>query len=215
MKYSPIFAGLLFMSLILTGCNASVPSGSHTTTVTTTATAATVQTTLSPSESALSALRKSAEEADALFSAAFLGGGDTIESAMESSKMADTCALYPFVAEIPESRQVAHQGGGWELYCIVPTDPEASVVVSKWVIDESNNFTGSAGDILYKSKSGEPILIYGNFSDIMPNLNVLVMDKTGTSLQWQPFMSLRDGYMSVPAGTPSVYDFSLYDYPAE
>ena len=73
--------------------------------------------------------------------------------------------------------------------------------------------TESAGKVLYESKSGEPILVQGNISDIMPNLAVSITASNGEkSENYHPCISLKDGSISTTTQDGSlILDLS---YPA-
>lgn len=100
--------------------------------------------------------------------------------------------------------------GGYEVYCIVPTDPKASTAVNTWDINEDNDFLGESDQVLYRSDCGDPILLLGNLSDIMPSLDVEIVDSTGRSLSYQPSLWLYDGSLSGPS---EIFDFSMYHNP--
>ena len=116
---------------------------------------------------------------------------------------------YPFMSEIKRDQFVETEGG--ELYCIVPLDPNAEVTVYEWIIDEYNDYMGEIGDVLYHEKSGTPIIIKGNVSDIMPNMMVEIIDSNNRKIEYVPYMGQMDGYLSTPKGTPTVYDFTEYN----
>ena len=90
----------------------------------------------SDNDESLALLRKSmAEVPDYIFAAAYIGsaagGPDDFELPIQEwvSKAApELCAQYPFVRNIPRERVV---GSGGSLFCVVPRDPNASVVVNR------------------------------------------------------------------------------------
>ena len=55
---------------------------------------------------------------------------------------------FPFLAEIPNSNFVQTKDGQ-ELYCIIPQDDMATVSVNQWIVNETNDFKGEAGEVLY------------------------------------------------------------------
>ena len=66
------------------------------------------------------------------------------------------CAQYTFVRNIPQERVVGDSGS---LFCVVPRDPDATVVVNRIQWSEAK------GDYevmkkLYRSQNGEPILLF-------------------------------------------------------
>ena len=142
-------------------------------------------------------LREKAQENGCICSVAFLGTSLDLEEGMAgflaSEEAEQYLDAYPFIKEIPDEGRITHPDGGYEVYCIVPTDPEASVAVNTWEINEDNDFCGESGQVLYRSDCGDPILLLGNLSDIMPSLDVEIVDREGRVLSYQPF--LADGLL--------------------
>ena len=66
------------------------------------------------------------------------------------------CAQYPFIRNIPQERVVGDSGS---LFCVVPRDPDATVVVNRirWSEAKGNYETIKE---LYRSQNGEPILLF-------------------------------------------------------
>lgn len=112
---------------------------------------------------------------------------------------------YPFMADITEERFIELAGS--ELYCLVPLDANASVAVNEWVIDETNDFQGGTGEVKYRSDSGEPVIVRGNISDIMPNIQMVIVDEIGQILDYTPYISLKDGSIVLPDEEPYVMEF--------
>ena len=79
-----------------------------------------------------------------------------------------------------------------------------------WDINEDNDFLGESDQVLYRSDCGDPILLLGNLSDIMPSLDVEIVDSTGRSLSYQPSLWLYDGSLSGPS---EIFDFTMYHNP--
>ena len=155
----------------------------------------------------LTRLREEIDATGNLMGAAFLGtlsegGQDTylelIRDYMES---------YPFLADL--DWEDAAVTSGMEVYCVVPRDPDSRVTVSEWIIDESNGYQGAPGQLLHEGAAGEPVLMMGNISDIMPNLRVTVTAPDGQTLSYSPCLSLCDGTLD-RGPDEGVYDFSVY-----
>ena len=116
----------------------------------------------SDNDESLALLRKSmAEVPDYIFAAAYIGsaagGPDDFELPIQEwvSKAApELCAQYPFVRNIPRERVV---GSGGSLFCVVPRDPNASVVVNRIQWNEKAGGYDNV-EVLYRSESGEPFL---------------------------------------------------------
>ena len=159
----------------------------------------------------LARLREHTETTGNLMAVAFLAtlfeGGqeaydELVEPLLESS---------PFLADLDWEK--AAVASGMEVYCVVPRDPDCRITVTEWIIDE--NGEGKAGENLYDGDNGEPVLLMGNVSDIMPNLMVTVTAADGETLSYSPCLSLRDGMLD-RGGTEGVYDFTVYyDMPPE
>ena len=139
--------------------------------------------------------------------AMFLGYATDIDSYLTENDLSD----YPFLAEIPRENYVEEPDGGMEIYCIIPADPTASVAVNEWIMDESNGYYGETGQVLYRSESGEPILLRANPSDAMPGTQVVIVDGDGQVLDWNPSLSLYDGSMNTPWYSPGVCDMTDYN----
>lgn len=117
---------------------------------------------------------------------------------------------FPFLEDFPNSNFVQTEYGQ-ELYCIIPRDETASVSVNQWIINEKNDYKGESGNVLYRSEFGSPILLKCNASEIMPDVEVLIVDKEGNKLQWCPSISGMDGHAVVESASGSIYDFTIYD----
>ena len=81
--------------------------------------------------------------------------------------------------------------------------------MSQFVLDEATG-EGAPGETLYESRGGEPIILIGNVSDIVPGFLVTVTAEDGSQLTYSPCLSLKDGTLNVPE--KGVYDFTLYNY---
>ncbi|MCI6004612.1 MAG: hypothetical protein SOY73_07035 [Blautia sp.] len=129
-----------------------------------------------------------------------------LEEVLDLSGCAEECT---FLKTIPDANIVEIEGGN-ELYCIYPCDEKASLTVHEYIIDESNNYSGEAGEVLYHSDSGEPILLRCNVSECVADCQVTIEDSQREVLTWVPMISLYDGTVSVPWDAPFVYD-ATYD----
>lgn len=99
---------------------------------------------------------------------------------------------YPYLAFLQDDHII--DAGGAELYLIVPLSDDATVTVNRWLCDESNDFTGENGEILYKSEYGDPILLRCNESDIVQNASVTVVQSGAEDvIDYIPRLSLYDG----------------------
>ncbi|MBE5766399.1 MAG: hypothetical protein E7335_04415 [Clostridiales bacterium] len=116
---------------------------------------------------------------------------------------------YPFLAEIPYDRYAFAEGG--EVYCIVPGDENASVAVNECYFADSGIETGS---VLFRSDSGAPFIVQGNISDIYSNLQVNIVNEDGTTVTFQPSLSLKDGSLYT-GENDAILDFTVYEYQSE
>ena len=138
----------------------------------------------------------------------YLGFGEeglTSPSIAENIREKGYHTQYPFLQDIDSDHTVVTEG--YELYCIIPADPAASVDVN--VLDAE---TGVTGDTLYQSRDGAPFLLMCNTSDIMSNVTVSIVDSQGAFLSlYSPGISLRDGCVLLPGeDQPPVLDLTRY-----
>jgi len=114
---------------------------------------------------------------------------------------------YPFVADIPYERYIETNGN--EMYCIVPRDPESSVAVNEWIASPTG---GSYGEVLYRSESGEPIIITCNEEPTVPNVKVVIVDSNGDVFEFSPVYNAELDWLYVYE-TPEAhsYDFTVYE----
>ena len=154
----------------------------------------------------LQEVRDLAEANGDICSAILLGYSTDISSLLTEMDLTD----YPFIQEIPKENYIELTDGGTEIYCIIPTDPSASLAVNEWIMDETNGFYGETGQVLYRSESGDPILLRANPSDAVPSTQVVIVDSAGESLDWNPSISLYDGKMQIPWYSPGVTDLTDY-----
>ena len=118
---------------------------------------------------------------------------------------------FPVVAAIPSDHWIETEGD--EVYLVIPRDPNASVAVNEWVMSPTSStgpYEGEVGDVLYRSDYGDPIIVRGNISEISPNIMISIVEDHGDSLNYIPFCNLLDGTLDIPAGSPSVLDYTVY-----
>ena len=163
----------------------------------------------SEAEQSLADLRETIRAAGAVLGCAYLGatyGNDALDlhALLEDNGYA---ARYPVLREIPAEHVIAP--GGWDIYCIFPSDENADVAVNEYGWLNEGAELPEAGELLYHGGGAAPVYLIANESDIMPNTQVTVTAADGTAIIYQPFLSLRDGSLAVPEdGT--VYDFTVY-----
>lgn len=95
---------------------------------------------------------------------------------------------YPFLAEIDKAHIVGEEG--W-VYCIVAQDPNSSVSVS----------SVETGEVLYRSKNGDPILVLFDGDPYESIVLVTIKTAEGNEYNWSPTLS----ELSLPnSGYPNV-----------
>lgn len=166
-------------------------------------------------DASLVSLRQAMVETPQVFAAAYLGYPQIIDQDAQVDPFAIMqenaywlCEDLPFLMDIPQDRIVGEIG---ELYCIVPKDEKATVVVNKgtWVGDSEQLLYE---EVIYRSESGEPILLFCNGSGWEPDTQVLITDSNGTVTTWYP--QLDDNQCAMPLRNESwedlFFDFSPY-----
>ena len=106
----------------------------------------------------LVSVRQAMIDTPAMVAVAYMGGTDSMESvdAVEWVKtlLPGFTGNLPFITAIDDSHIVGDRYG--ELYLVVPCDENASVSVNR--VDE----IGEVTELLYRSESGEPLLVFAN-----------------------------------------------------
>ena len=95
------------------------------------------------------------------------------------------CAQYTFVRNIPQERVVGDSGS---LFCVVPHDPNATVAVNRVRWNEAKGDYETV-EVLYRSESGEPILLFvSNDLGTVPTdtTELLLTDSHSDTLSWYP-----------------------------
>lgn len=157
----------------------------------------------------LAQLRTKLQETGDLCAIAFLGRLPQADPGQLSSLLQAGGYLdqYPFLGQLDPSQIVSYEGA--EVYCLVPRETIVSLTVQAWLSNESNHYQGQAGDTLYQSTAGDPIILIGNQNDVIPNLMVTLIGTDGETLSYSPSLSPCDGTVDLPV-SPGVYDFSRY-----
>lgn len=115
---------------------------------------------------------------------------------------------YPFVTSIPEERVIGDGYG--DLFCIVPRDEAATVAVNRVVLDEEGN--PYYENVVYRSESGEPVLVYCNVSGYEPDTQVNVIDSQGNIFTWYPQLDDTLCVTQLYADyNEFIYDFTEYE----
>ena len=103
------------------------------------------------------------------------------------------CAQYTFVRNIPQERVVGDSGS---LFCVVPRDPDATVAVNRVRWNEAKGGYETL-EVLYRSESGEPILLFVSYNlgkTPFETTELLLTDSHSDTLSWLP----TTGEVSLP-----------------
>lgn len=145
----------------------------------------------------LSGIRTACKAAGKDCAVAFLG---------TSLNDASTLAMYRDGMDFLGSVEIVEQPGD-ESYLIVPADTTASIMVYEYVFNEQ---TGEAevGKLLFTGEAGEPVIVQGNVSEIMPNLLVYIESSEGGYVaEFSPCLSGENGKLAPIEG---VLDYTRY-----
>ena len=125
---------------------------------------------------------------------------------------------YPFIAEINDAHII---GGAGHLYCIVPVDENATVAINRVQWNEKTQ-TDEVTEVLYRSESGEPVLLFANLDGIAheADTQVFITDNNGNTCEWYPSLDAMSHLApcTSEAGDYLSFDFTeyaWYDIPSE
>ena len=114
---------------------------------------------------------------------------------------------YEFMREIEQCPYIEQPGE--EVYLLIPAceDDEISVFEQVWG-DDTDDGMPKRGKLLFAGKPGEVILVRGNESDIVSNLEIFV---TGDheEMIYHPSLSLENGRLDV--SNPDILDLTCYE----
>lgn len=169
-------------------------------------------------DDSLDLLRQEMDERqqDERFAVAYIGDidGDLSDLAIPlrdwiNDKAPGLCAQYTFVRDIPQERVVDDRGS---LFCVVPRDPDATVAVNRVRWSEAKGGYENV-EVLYRSESGEPILLFvSNDLRAVPTdtTELLLTDSHPDTLSWYPI----PGMVALPYDYENdrrlAYDFTFY-----
>ncbi len=160
-------------------------------------------------EEQLKALKEKKESEVQLFAAAYIGCTDDMNEVDATAWIKENSPVfyknYSFVKDIP-SGQIAGTPMG-ELYCIVPFDENSTVAINSIVQDENGN--GSYENVIYRSESGEPVLLFCNNSGVDGDTMVTITDSDGNKDVWFPGL---DEKLMLNCPYNANYDTFVYDF---
>lgn len=169
-------------------------------------------------DATLVSLRQGMVGTPQLFAAAYFGYQADADSPVDPfetmlREAPQLCEDLPFLLAIPEDHIVGPRSG--ELYCIVPADTGYTVAVNRGSWDDSTD-NCVYEDVIYRSESGEPILLFCNNSGWEPDTQVTITDNNGISVTWYP--QVNHTRRIEPAYNDNwdvlLFDFSHYSVPA-
>ena len=103
-------------------------------------------------------------------------------------------------------------GSGGSLFCVVPRDPNATLAVNRIRWNPQNEDYDNL-EVLYRSESGEPILLYA-CADMgespYPDTEVIVTDSKGRTITWYPIYGAAMLPYDFDNDAPIGYDFTTY-----
>ena len=153
-------------------------------------------------DDSLDLLRQELDERqqDERFAVAYIGDidGDLSDLAIPlrdwmNDKAPMLCAQYTFIRNIPQERVAGDRGS---LFCVVPRDPDATVVVNRIRWSEQKGDYETI-EVLYRSESGEPILLFVSYDlgkTPFETTELLLTDSHSDTLSWLP----TTGEVSLP-----------------
>lgn len=177
-------------------------------------------------ETSLGWLRDRIDFPTTMFGAAYLGyvGGlfdEGFEAAFPAWLQETNEAMlleYPFIAEINDEHIIGSAG---HLYCIVPVDENATVAINRVQWNEKTQ-TNEVIEVLYRSESGEPVLLFANLDGIAhkADTQVFITDNSGNTCEWYPSLDATSHLApcTSEAGDYLSFDFTeyaWYDVPSE
>ncbi|MBR5534582.1 MAG: hypothetical protein IKU62_07020 [Ruminiclostridium sp.] len=163
------------------------------------------QATETVEDPALTAARQEMADSGSAFAVGYLGDlpqGCAVEDLLEDSGCLET---YPFLADCPV---VTYEGP--QVFCLIPRSADTVVRVEEYICDESNNYQGEVGDVLFDSQTGQPVILVCNQNDVLPNLQVTLVETDGSQVVYNPSLELCGGTVFVPAGMV-IQDVSNYE----
>ena len=175
-------------------------------TIVPTATETIVPTTETIELSVMEEIQRQLEEGNALCAIAFLGSCDgsfsEVQAYLEDSGMVDA---YPILEGLSEDLFL--ETAGSELYLIVQREDVDISVYEQGMDPETGEML--TGDLRAVFIAPAPFLLRCNISDIIPNILLTLGSTRGEKLEYSPFISLRDGSVSVTEGILDLTDYSL------
>ena len=148
----------------------------------------------SKAEASLEEIRKNIKSQNGILGVALLGYEGNYSGKYHDEVIEEYADAHPneaFYKELERCNFVVEPGE--EVYLLVPVSNDCMINVYEQVWGEfSSNEMPERGRALYKGKVGEPILVRGNQSDIVSNLEISVI-VSGKETIYHPQLSLENG----------------------
>lgn len=113
---------------------------------------------------------------------------------------------YDFLSDVDKEHFIDQEG--YELYFVVPKTEESSLIINDYVLNEIEPVEAGPGVELGRFFDGQPVLLRGNISEVIPNLYFEAENPDGTFIAYNPSLSLRDGSLTSLDG---IYDLTPYE----
>ena len=223
-RSSILYALVLIGSLLLAGCTA--PSGNQEQTLPSEITSTmedsgTAQDTLpdetqpdAPDDPSLVMFRQALIDTPQVFAAAYFGyvlpNADVPADprTIMEGVAPELCENLPFLLQIPQGNTLGTEG---HLFCVVPRDEDATVVVNWCAWDETTE-TYAEAEVLYRREKGDPILLMTTNTGWCMETEVIITDSQGDVTFWYPFIDENNRIaLCDNNGASLYYDFSPYD----
>ena len=165
----------------------------------------TQQATQPAEDPALTAVRQELEANGSICGVGFLGLVPESGQVDELLEAAGCLEDYPFLTD---AAVVAHEG--YQAFFLIPQDAGATVLVQDYICNESNGYQGEVGETLYQGENGQPVILFCNYNDVLPNLVVTLEGADGGTFSYSPVLELCGGTVFFPAGA-AMTDLSDYE----
>ena len=113
---------------------------------------------------------------------------------------------YDFLSDVDKEHFIDQEG--YELYLVVPKTEESSLIINDYALNEIEPVEAGPGAELGRFFDGQPVLLRGNISEVIPNLYFEAENPDGTFIAYNPSLSLRDGSLTSLDG---IYDLTPYE----
>ena len=168
-------------------------------------------------ETSLGWLRDRIDVTGVMFGAAYLGYvGGLFDEGFEAGFPAwlwetnEAMLLkYPFIAEIDEEHII---GGAGHLYCIVPVDENATLAINRVQWNEKTQ-TDEVAEVLYRSESGEPVLLFANLDGVAYEADTqLFITDSNNTYEWYPGLNAESRLAPALSYDYHIWDFTEYTW---